>query len=252
MATKINQLLQQWPPGTVALQSWLESEGISRKLSHSYVAAGWLERLGYGAYVRRGDTPTWRGAVYALQKSTPTKVWPGGATSLQLQGLGQYIPMQREKVWLWAQAGYSLPAWFKNHDWGVAIEFTTAQIFSYSVPDHFFYKKDSFNIEASSMERASLELAYEIKDEESFTWAAEQFQGLVNLRPSVMQLYLEACASVRVKRLVLFLGKYYRHAWANRVQTSKIDFGSGKRQVIKEGWFDPGSQITVPKEFANG
>lgn len=236
----------------MALQSWLETAGISRKLSHRYVAAGWLERLGHGAYVRSGDTASWRGAIYALQKNAQLAIWPGGATALQLQGLGQHIPMQGEIVWLWGEAGSRLPAWFKNHDWGVTIQFNGVRLFSKPVYDQFHYKKDGFVIEASSMERASFELVYGIKDGESFNWAAEQFQGLVNLRPQLMQLYLEACTSIRVKRLVLLLGTYYGHEWAQRTDRSRINLGSGKRQVVKNGWLHPELLITVPREFSSG
>ena len=102
------------------------------------------------------------------------------------------------------------------------------------------------------MERASFELAYEITDGESFNWVAEQFQGLVNLRPQLMQWYLEACTSIRVKRLMLLLGDYYGHVWATRVERSRIDLGSGKRQVVKNGWLHPELQITVPREFGDG
>jgi len=252
LATKINQLLKQIPPGTVALQSWLETVGISRKLSHRYVAGGWLDRLGHGAYIRSGDTVNWRGALYALQKHGQLAIWPGGVTALQLQGLGQYIPMQRQKIWLWGEAGSRLPAWFKNHDWGMDIQLNGVRLFSAPVADQSHYKKDGFVIEISSMERASFELAHEITDDATFNWVAEQFQGLVNLRPSLMQLYLESCTSIRVKRLLLFLGIYYGHVWAQRIDRSRINLGSGKRQVVKNGWLHPELQITVPREFAGG
>ena len=252
MATKINQLLRQWPPGTVALQSWLETAGVSRKLSHRYLAAGWLERLGHGAYIRSGDTVDWRGAVYAMQNHGRMAIWPGGATALQLQGLGQYIPMQRQKIWLWGEAGSRLPAWFKNHDWGVTVQMNAVRLFSAPVADQAHLKKDGFVISVSSIERAGFELVHEITDGASFNWVAEQFQGLVNLRPSLMQLYLESCTSIRVKRLLLFLGHYYNHAWAQRIDRSRIELGSGKRQVVKNGWLHPELQITVPREFAGG
>jgi hypothetical protein len=145
-----------------------------------------------------------------------------------------------------------LPAWFKNHNWGVRVEFNGARLFARAVEDQFHYKKDGFIIEASSMERASFELVYEIKDSESFNWVAEQFQGLVNLRPQLMQQYLEACISIRVKRLVLLLGTYYDQVWAQRANRSRINLGSGKRQVVKNGWLHPEFQITVPREFASG
>ena len=236
----------------MALQSWLESNGISRKLSHRYVVAGWLERLGHGAYVRNGETVNWKGAIYALQQQAQLAVWPSGVSARQLQGLGQYIPMQGEKIWLCGEAGSRLPTWFRNHDWGVDIQFNGVRLFSQPVQDQFHYKRDGFVIEASSMERASFELVYGIRDGDSFNWAADHFQGLVNLRPRLMQLYMEACTSIRVKRLMLFLGDYYGHVWTQRTDRSRIQLGSGKRQVVQSGWLHPDLKITVPREYSDG
>lgn len=252
MATKINQLLKNLPPGTVVLQSWLETQGVGRKLSHRYVAAGWLERFGYGAYIRAGDTTTWRGAVYALQHHASARIWPGGATALQLQGFGQYLPLARETIWLWSAPGTHLPAWFRSHDWGVATRLRAVRLF----PDEFggfeSDARDGFGIQMSSLERASFELAHEVTDAASFSWAAEHLQSLVSLRPGVMQQHLEVCQSVRAKRVLLFLGKYYRHAWVARINLSRVDLGSGKRQVVKGGRLDADFHITVPAEFADG
>ncbi len=41
--------------------------GISRQLAHRYVQSGWLEPLGYGYFLRPGDTLTLTGAVAALE-----------------------------------------------------------------------------------------------------------------------------------------------------------------------------------------
>jgi hypothetical protein len=112
--------------------------------------------------------------------------------------------------------------------------------------------RDGFAIQVSSLERASMEMAHEVTDTASFSWAAEHLQSLVSLRPAVMQQCLEACQSIRAKRVLLFLAKFYRHPWAARIDLSRIDLGSVKRQVVKGGRLDDNFHITVPAEFADG
>ncbi|MEJ8567949.1 type IV toxin-antitoxin system AbiEi family antitoxin domain-containing protein [Elongatibacter sediminis] len=252
MATKINQLLRKWPPGTVAVQSWLDEQGVDRRLSHQYAKAGWLERIGHGAYIRMGDTVTWRGAVFALQKkSVRSAIRPGGATALSLQGFGHHLPLGKETLWLWAEPRSQLPSWFRHHDWGVVVRFRAARLFAHPVADQASQKRDNFIIEVSSLERAAFEVAYEVDDTLSFLWAAEQLQSLVSLRPELMQTYFEACVSIKVKRLLLYLGSHYGLQWFERLNLSRIDLGRGKRQLVKGGRFDPRFEITVPRDLTD-
>jgi hypothetical protein len=53
--SKLNQLFYAWPSGTVAIQAWLEQQGISPNLTNWYLKSGWLESIGHGAYKRPGD-----------------------------------------------------------------------------------------------------------------------------------------------------------------------------------------------------
>jgi hypothetical protein len=62
----------------------------------------------------------------------------------------------------------------------------------------------------------------------------------------LVQALLEHCASVKVKRLFMFLAENCKHGWAGKVDLSKVDFGSGKRVLKKGGRFDAKYQITVP------
>ena len=244
--------MREWPPGTVALQAWLEEREIDRRLSHRYVKAGWMEHLGHGAYVRAGDTVSWRGAVYALQKQGNVGVWPGGATALSLQGFGHHVGFGGELLSLWGEPGSQLPGWFRRHDWGQPVRFRRPRLFAKSVPDAAFHKRDHFVIEISSLERAAFEVVYEISDAASFGWAAELVQALVSLRPALMQQYLDACTSIKVKRILLFLASHYRLPWLERIDLGTIGLGRGKRQVVEGGLFDSRFQITVPREFARG
>jgi hypothetical protein len=98
----------------------------------------------------------------------------------------------------------------------------------------------------SAAERASLELLAEIEGEVSFGAADSIFQGLSNLRPPVIRRLLEACASVRVKRLFFFFAERHAHGWAKELDPKQFDLGRGKRQIVKGGRLDDRYQITVP------
>jgi len=84
---------------------------------------------------------------------------------------------------------------------------------------------------------------------ESFHQADALMEGMTDLSPRRLQTLLEACASVKVKRLFLFFADRHRHAWLSRLDTSGIDLGSGKRVLVKGGKLDPRYKITVPADL---
>jgi len=44
----------------------------------------------------------------------------------------------------------------------------------------------------------------------------------------------------------MLLAENCKHAWVKKVNLSKVDFGKGKRALIKGGRFDSKYNITVP------
>lgn len=62
--TKINQVLQKWPRGTVATQEWLNRMGFSSKLANWHVKSGWLVRFGARAFAQPGDRVDWLGGLW--------------------------------------------------------------------------------------------------------------------------------------------------------------------------------------------
>jgi hypothetical protein len=70
--------------------------------------------------------------------------------------------------------------------------------------------------------------------------------NLVTLRPDTVQGLLEACHSVKVKRLFLYMAESQEHSWLARVNLSKVDLGKGKRVIIPHGRYDQKYRITVP------
>jgi len=240
------------------LQSWLTEQGVSRQLAHEHRKSNWLTSVGHGAYIQANDKVDWKGAVFALQKHANLQIWPGAQTALSLQGYAHYLPLHREIVFLFATPKTRLPAWMKQHDWGVQLRFRPTNLFatghsnqtdSIDLADAKF---GDFSISISSLERATFELLYLVSDRSSFNHAAEVLEGLVILRPAVMEAYLKICKSVKVTRLLLFLAEHYQHAWLEKINYDYANLGAGKRRIVKDGILDSKYQITVPHEFQHG
>ncbi len=89
----------------------------------------------------------------------------------------------------------------------------------------------------------------ELPEHESFHQVDTLMEGMSDLSPRRLQTLLEACASVKVKRLFLFFTDRHRHAWRSRLDVSRVDLGSGKRVLAKGGKLDPRYNITVPSDL---
>jgi hypothetical protein len=91
-----------------------------------------------------------------------------------------------------------------------------------------------------------MEVLYGVPQVDSYEEARLLMEGLTTLRPKVVQGLLEKCASVKVKRLFMYLAESCKHAWVQRLDLAKIDFGQGKRMLVRGGRLDPKYKITVP------
>jgi len=54
---------------------------------------------------------------------------------------------------------------------------------------------------------------------------------------------------VKVKRLFLVLADHFRHPWRSSLELSRVDLGTGKRQITRGGRLHPKYQITLPTDF---
>ncbi len=250
MESKINHLFKLWPPGTVAASPWLLKQGVSRQLARRYTASGWIQPLERGAFIRAGEPALeWFGALYALQSQLKLTVRPAAGTALSLLGLGHNLRFgSNSAVTLFSDRLEKLPAWFVRHDWSVHIEHHKPKLFSSLAPESLTdIKRNGFSIRASAPERAILELLHLTTTNDSVNSAIDIMNGLSALRPQVVQGLLEACRSVKVKRLFLWAAESAGHDWFRRLVTERFDLGRGKRSVYRGGRFDAKYQITVPK-----
>jgi len=94
-----------------------------------------------------------------------------------------------------------------------------------------------------------MECLYSVPKSQPLLEVLEIVEGLNNLRPASVQALLEACKSVKVKRLFLYLAEKAGHDWFKYLDLKKVGLGSGKRSIVEGGIYVPKYQITVPKEL---
>jgi hypothetical protein len=248
--SKIKKMLQSVPNGTVCLAIWLESIGISRDLQKRYKKSDWLAPIGTGAFIRPGDKPQWQGGVYAIQKQARLNIHPGGLTALTFQGFAHYLRLGSDTVYLFAKPKSILPKWFKNHDWGKPVEFYRSAFLpeGLGLVEH---KEATFNIEISTPERAILECLYLAPEKMDLVECYQIMEGLVNLRPQLLQELLENCTSIKVVRLFLYMAEKANHAWLKYLDKTKFNIGTGDRSIVKKGVYLASHKITLPKDLVD-
>ncbi|MFA7517113.1 MAG: type IV toxin-antitoxin system AbiEi family antitoxin [Candidatus Ratteibacteria bacterium] len=246
----INKLLSNWTKNTIAVSSWLERQGVYRQLAGTYVKSGWIERIGKGAFKRAGETVDWSGGLYTLQSQLNMSVHPAGKTALQLQGSAHYLPanLKQTKIVLFGYKNEKLPEWFKNYKWDVSMRYVMTGFFGKDVELGLTkYNFGNYAIKISSVEKASMELCYDVPDRESFDEMDQIMSGLMTLRPRLVQELLEKCKSVKTKRLFMHLAEKHNHAWLKKLDLENVDFGKGKRSLCSNGHYDSKYKIVVPK-----
>jgi hypothetical protein len=248
--TKINQFLDDHKPGTVCLASWLEDQGISYELQKRYRKSGWLESVGKGAFKRPKEEVRWQGGLYALQTQANSPIHAGAITALAMHGLAHYLRVAGEKVFLFSPYKTNLPTWYKNYPWGNPIKHVQTSF----LPAELGLQEQelkTFSITVSMPERAILECLFLAPTHFDLVECYQVMEGLVNLRPRLVQELLEQCTSVKVKRTFLYMAQKAGHQWLSRLERDKIDLGKGKRSLVKGGILDAEFQITLPKELVN-
>ncbi len=249
---KLNKLQQELPESLLADAGWLEAHGYSSALRSQYVRAGWLDSPARRVY-RRSRTPlTWQQVVVSLQTLLDLPLVVGGRTALEQLGYAHYLSAQMQEVHLYGPT--RVPTWLNNLPLNVSFHWhNSLRLFpgdADALPEPNGVRVSTAGthlpIGYSSKERAVLELLDELPDRESFHQVDALIEGLSDLSPRRAQTLLEACSSVKVKRLFLFFADRHRHAWRSRLDVSRLDLGSGKRVLAKGGKLDPTYHITVP------
>ena len=249
MGTKINKLTKLWKPGFVFTSSFLKQEGINYDQQSAYKKSGWLESMGSGAFKRADDMIKWPGGLHALQNQLNLRIHLGGKSALIRQGYSHYAYMKEPNLFLFMSREHKLPGWFKNYNWDIKLELSRTAFLPAGLEDSYTITNiDGFDITTSIPERAILELLYYIPVKQGFDEAIKIVELMSSLRPEKVQMLLELCTSVKVKRLFLYMAEKQDYFWYNDLNLDKINLGSGNRMVVRNGVLDSKFKITVPKE----
>jgi len=247
-STKINKLLRKLPSGSLYFSSWMKENGISYELQRKYRESAWLTPVAPGVMARTGDKPTLFGAVSSLNKQTGKHFYIGGLSALELSGFAHYVPMGRQVVYVGYPKGEWAPAWFKRYDWGVSLLCVTSDYFD-SETGLTTIMQGSFEILVSTPERAFMECLNLAPKQDNLMDLFHVMEQLTALRPEMVQALLEQNTSVKIKRLFLYMAEKASHDWFNSLELSKIDTGSGKREIVPDGVYDSKYQIVLPEEL---
>jgi hypothetical protein len=242
------QKLMNFPNGLALTASYLSSQGVDPQLLARYKKSNWLKSLGDRAYARYGDKVDWQGALAAMQDQLRLPVHCGARTALELQGFSHYAAASRRDVFLFGSPGQKLPRWFGKNDWDVNVTYKMTSLFYKRLQGSYInFPTGAFTIRISSPERAVMEMLYHVPAKQGFDEAARIMESLLTLRPVLVQKLLEACTSIKVKRLFLYMAQAANLPFVAKLDLTEINLGKGDRTVVKGGRLDPKYRITIPR-----
>ena len=198
--------------------------------------------------IRQFDQVDYLGGIYALQSQLGKTIHPAGKTALSMQGKSHYLELSTKRVQLFGNQNENLHQWFKNRDWKVSVNYKATNFLPADL-GLVEVEHKNFKVKVSSPARAVMECLYLAPKLQPLQETFELMEGLNNMRPALTQQLLESCRSVKVKRLFLFMADKAGHDWLSYLNLERIDLGSGKRSIVKDGVYVPRYQITIPKEL---
>ncbi|WP_127716724.1 type IV toxin-antitoxin system AbiEi family antitoxin domain-containing protein [Halobacteriovorax sp. HLS] len=249
--SKINQMLIEWVKGDLHSLKWMKKRGVPQNLAYLYYKKGSLDKIGPGIYKRKGESASWMGAVRLLQEELGKALHVSGRTALELKGASHYTPMGKTaKIYLASYEKAKLPKWLLENDFGCEFSYRSSKLFTRELELSEFTSPLGYNLKISSRELAVLELIDLLDLKDSFETAENYLNGLSGLRADKLQILLENCTSIKVKRVFLYLSEKIGHNYFHKLDTSKIELGKGKRQIVKtNSQLDKKYKITVPRDY---
>jgi hypothetical protein len=249
-ADKLRSLLDAWEPHTVATSPRLKALGLTAQDLQNYTASQWLVSLGRGAFKRPMETVTWQGALYSVQSQLKLPVHVGALTALEMTGNSHYLRFGESKAYLFSPLNVVLPAWYQTH-WGDAVRHMQSKLLPNELGLTEQSSPEGYPLTAATPERAILELLHLAPREFDLVEAGLIIEGMTSLRPRLMQSLLEACNSVKVRRLFLYLAERADLPLIRHLDANRIDLGSGDRSLAKMGYYVPKYRLLLPRELVS-
>ncbi len=249
--SKLNDLQTSLAEGVLVSTSWLEARGYSRSLLAGYVKRGWLESPAHGVYRRPGPPLKWQHVVYSLGQMLSRPPHVGGLSALELRGYAHFLkPRGPGAIHLYCEK--RLPGWVTKLQ--VREKFVEHRDYLFANDGDLVaepWGPWDWELLYSTPEQAILEFLDEVPKRQSVEHADALVAGLSDLSSRRVLKLLSVCRSVKVKRLFLALASRHGHTWAKAVieaaDRGEVDWGKGKRSLVRGGKLHPKYLITLPE-----
>jgi len=232
-AAPLKQLATRFPAGAPVTLAQLKAMGVSSQLAYWYTQNGWLQRLGRGVFVRDATQLDLRASLVALEKMG-YKFHVGGRTALDWRGI-RHFARQRESVLLYGSGPFKVPGWLSPR---FDVVYRRKQLFQGRGVEQLALSRvdnETSGLLVSDPERALLELLSEVPQRQSAEEARSLMEGMMTLRPRVLQSLLAACTNVKTVRLFLNWSRELSLPHVGKLDERKLKKGSKSRYVYKLG-----------------
>ncbi len=224
----------------------LKQTGISPSLARKYKNSGWLESIGTGAFKFPASALTVEGLLHALQNDMGLNIYAGAKTALEMAGVRQFLRI-KEKIYLYTDNKTNLPLWVKRHLWGREFKVITSSKWK-KTKFYFNPGTKEFDFLIATAELAILEQIELINRGESFMETAELFEVLDSLNPGTINELLKE-ASIKARRIFLFLSDFYNHPWKRKLAPELIAHGNSVITIEKGGRYLKNYHMVIPRGF---
>lgn len=242
------------PRGQLVDRSWLYKHGFKRPDIDYHLRANNLQAPFRGVYQRPGLQLKWQNVIFSLNEMG-YKTHLGGEAALNQLGYAHNITLSEIQIELYSAE--SLPAWLDQWQTRFESNFSIKcykQAWLAELPEGLVktipYGQWDWPVHYAQPELAILEYLFSLKTEADFLHTNKLFESLATLSPNRLQLALEHCNSIKVRRLLGWYASHHKHAWFNHLDWEKINTGKGKRSLFKGGKLDSQWKITLPNSLA--
>lgn len=244
---KINSILMSIYPRGLLFSNGLKERGYSDQLMKQYRKSGWLTSLSKGVMYRSGDSLSALAAIASCQVQTGKPYRVAAHSALELSGYYHFVPMGKPQLMI-ASNEPRTPLWAKSELFDMNIEFFSTSAFG--LIQEQTIKLNDYSIQASSPELAFMECLLLAPKRYSYMDLYYIMEQLTALRPAKVQQLLEATNNLTVKRMFLYMAEKAGYPWYNAIDIERIDLGTSKLQLCKDGVYNSKYRITIPRELA--
>ncbi len=244
--TKINRLLSRMRPSGLLFSGWLKSCGYSDQLQKRYRDTGWLSALSKGVMYRAGANLSAYQSLSSYNEQLDVRAHIAAMSALEYAGYNHYVPMGKPALMVALPFGVKRPKWMNNDTFDMSFKTFTTRTFSYTEVNSV---NGDAHLYVSSPEQAFLECLLLAPKFYSYMDLYYVMEQLTTLRSDVLQRLLDGIDSYRVKRVFMYMAEKAGHYWYYELNLDKIDIGSFKSQLVKNGVYNAKYQITIPKEL---